>query len=253
MTELSIEPPQLTISVYSNQDERETFKQLCLMLSEFDCTPTFDIEIAPAALDFEMISDLGSSRKIIKVSSYRYDQLIRSLEPGLRALRAGYFHRKYGNVAVAYEMREGSDYHPVGVSVGAGDLGLPDSLWSAKQRRSAFKMAEWASSVLKSAASACKPLYGAIGVEYSLPTPRKLPSIRAGIPTEWFVSHTLLNREPSLEEKLRNIYADGSVTDWADGIFCSGWSPFNAERLTVEQPSKVSRDTAETLGRVFAT
>src|SRR5215472_10852366 len=251
MNDLYVEPPHLSVAIYGNVPEHETFARLSSVLSEAGCSPEYLVEVAAADIDFEMVSALGGNRETITVDSARYDRLIDGLEPDLRVLRAGYSHRKYGDVVVGYETRKGPDAHPIGVSVSAGALGFPVSLWSAKQRREAYALADWSQSLLESAASACKPLYGAVGVEYSLPTPHKLADVRAGIPTEWFVSRFLLDRESSLEGKLRSLYANGAVSEWTDGIFCSGWTPYNSRRVTVDQPSEAARSTARVLGRAL--
>jgi hypothetical protein len=252
MGELYVEPPQLTVAVYGNAPERETFAQLCSVLPAAGCSPDYLLEVAPADIDFEMISDLGANRDMITVDSGRYERLLAGQEPDLRVLQARYSHRKYGHAVVGYEMRKGTGAHPVGASVSAGALGFPDSLWSAKQRREAYALADWSRSLLETAAAACKPLYGAVGIEYSLPTPSKLADTRAGIPTEWFISRDVLNQASSLEGKLRALYTEGAVTEWADGIFCSGWEPYNSERKTVGQPSETARSTARTLGRTLS-
>ena len=244
MTDFDLEPPHLTIAVYSDRDERQTFTQLCSVLPKLECSPTHRVEVAPAALEFEMVSDLSGNRETITVSHERYSQIIASLEPGLRAVRAGYSHPKYGNVVAEYEIKEGPDPHPIGASLSAGDLGFPDFLWSAEQRSAAYSMAEWTLSILKAAASACQPLYGAIGVEYSLPTPTKLADSSAVFPNNWFVSRALLIQYPSLEEQLRTIYSDGEVTDWEEGVFCSGWAPYNSGRRTLSQPEEAARNFA---------
>lgn len=249
MADLYVEPPHLTIAVYSNLDERETFGHLCTVLPQLGCSPTYMVEVAAMMLDFDMVSDLGENRAILHTSPGRYDQLIAARESDVRVLRAGYSHRKYGDLVVEYEMEEGSDSHPIGVSLSAGDLGIPGSLWSAKQRSAAYGIAEWSLSLLHSAVSVCTPLYGAVGVEYSLPTPRKLADFKAGIPTEWFVSRALLDHDRSLEERLRAMYLGGEVMNWGEGIFASGWAPYNGRHCTVGQPSDVARNTAKALGK----
>jgi hypothetical protein len=232
MTEMYIEPPQLTIAIYSNEPEATTFSRVCDVLPSLGCTLDGRVEVAPADQDFELLSDLGSLREVLAPRPTELADLIAGRATGRRALRTSFSHPKFGNAIVEYQQRTGVGRHPIGVSVGSGSLGIPDTLWTSSQRRSAYSLADWSRSVLASITTEPSVKYGAIGVEFSLPTPDQLQSRKPRLVTELFIARRLLVDE-SLEARLRASFSSGEVSDWTDGLFCSGWAPFNARRATI--------------------
>jgi hypothetical protein len=251
MSDLYVEPPHLTTAIYSDRPETETFARMCDVVLKLNCTPLGLLDVAPRDRDFELLSDLGAAREVRAVSPARRSQLIAGQDPELRVLRAGYAHRKFGKVVVEYIQRIGPGPHPIGVSVGSDSLGVPDSLWSASQRKAAYAIAGWSRDVLEAAVSKCNPLYGAIGVEFSLPTVRQLKDGKARLTTELFVSRRLLDRDQSLEEKLRRAFAGGDVISWVDGLFYAGWAPFTSTRATVEDPRMTIESAVSALRRAL--
>lgn len=251
MPELYVEPPHLTTAIYSDRPETETFARMCDVVLELNCTPLGLLDVAPLDRDFELLSDLGAAREVREVSQVRCSQLIAGQDPELRVLRAGYAHRKFGRVVVEYIQRVGAGPHPIGISVGSGALGVPDSLWSASQRKAAYAIAGWSRDMLEIAASRCAPLYGAIGIEFSLPGARQLKAGKGKLTTELFVSRRLFDLDQILEEKLRRAFAGGDVTPWADGMFYAGWAPFTSTRATVDDTKMTIESAASSLSRAL--
>lgn len=75
------------------------------------------------------------------------------------------------------------------VSLSADALGLPESLWSSKERKAGSQAGYWATEVLREPATHCGATYGPIGVEENLP-PKPLRSGES-IGTLAFISSTL--------------------------------------------------------------
>jgi len=112
--------------------------------------------------------------------------------------------------------------HPVAVSVSADALGLPEELWKAKDRKAAYKLAGWATDVLRRLAGRTGAVYGAIAVEETLPTPSALrtgASI-AGLP---FLSAEL---PASVLDKFHAAFGRTQPVHWAEGTLFPGWKPF---------------------------
>lgn len=228
-----VEPPQLTVAVYSDQPEARTFSQVCGAAESMGCAPVGRIEVAPADREFELLSDLGVLRETLEPSPARYTQLIAGEITDQLVLRAAFSHQKYGKVIVEYQQKTGSGRHPVGLTVASGPLGIPDSMWTSSQRRSAYSLATWTRSAFEKLAAKPSVKYGAIGVEFSLPTPAQIKNGKPRLTTEIFISSRLLADE-SREAQLRDIFSGGEVVGWTHGLFCSGWGPYNARRATID-------------------
>lgn len=247
MPEMRLQPPHLTVAVYSGQSEVETFAQMYDIARELGCVPLNVVEVAPMECDFELLSDLGIASKTLKPDSTRLGQLIAGQDPALRVLRAGCSHRKFGKVIIEYQQKTGPGAHPIGVSVAADSLGIPEQLWSASQKRSAYAIAEWSRTLLETAVPRCAALYGAVGVEFSLPTPWQLSNGKPRLATELFVSRRLLDQDEAGERKLRQAFSGGEVVVWGEGVFFSGWAPYNSRRITVDDPTVVTDAAARVL------
>lgn len=238
MADIYPAPPHLTVSIYCERPELESFALMHDVASEFGCQPANVVEVAPVDQEFELVSDLGFAKELLKIDSRRYSQLIAGQNPGSRVLRAGLSSRKFGKVVVEYLQRLGPGRHPVAVSLDSDALGVPESLWSAKQRRAAYSMAGWSRALLEVASSRCDALYGAIGVEYSLPTPWQIRTKSPRLPSELFISRHLVSID-GVGESLRRTFSGGEVREWDNGTFFSGWAPFNSNHTTACQTRDV--------------
>jgi hypothetical protein len=206
---------------------------------DLGCDPVNLVEVAPKDRDFELLADLGDARTIEKVSPIRRAQLVAGQDPALRVIRARYSHREFGKVIVNYELRHGSGPHPIGVTVSADALGYPEDDWSASMRRSACALDDWSRDVLRAAAAKCDPLYGAIGVEFSLSPPQELmASTQPGLTTQLFVSRHLLDEDRRLDPKLREAFSGAEITDWNEGIFYTGWAPDRDREFTIRAAAR---------------
>jgi hypothetical protein len=247
MSELYPQPPHLSVAVYSDRPEAETFARMCDAARDLGCVSLNLVEVAPADLDFELVSDLGAAKEIRPVSPAEFTELVADPASATRLLRAGFSHRKYGKVVVEYVQRVGLGRHPIALTVASDSLGIPDSIWSGRQRKSAYALAAWSTSALRTASSLSDPLYGAIGIEFSLPAAPKLAAGQGRVPSEVFVSRRLIEADQSLEERLRQAFAGGDVAAWEHGRFYSGWAPFTSRRVSVEDPKAAADNAARAL------
>lgn len=247
MSEMYLDPPHLSIAMYSDQPEVVTFSRVCEVMRELGCKPLNLVEVVPRDREFELLSDLADVREILTPNLAQCNQLIAGEDPKRRVLRAGFVRRKSDTVLVEYQYKTGADRHPVAISLASRSLGLPESLWSAGQRKSAYAIAVWARAALEVATSRCGARYGFIGVESSLPTPSQIKSKKSRLATELFVSRQLLDRKKSLEDRLRQVFSDGEVVVWENGVFLSGWAPFNSRRTTLSDPAETTRLSVELL------
>jgi hypothetical protein len=253
MSEMYVDPPHLTVAVYSTDPEIATFAMMCDVVREFGSEPVNMVEVAPKDRDFELLADLGDAKTLEVVDPARRAQLVAGQDPGLRVIRARYSHRKYGKVIVHYELRNGSGPHPIGATVSAGAMGFPEELWSASMRRSVYALAGWTRDILRAAAAKLNPLYGAIGAEFALSPPQELIAGGHDLATELFVSRCLLDEDRWLDSKLREAFAGGEITDWNEGIFYSGWPPYNTRRASVKDAEFTIRAAARALAGALRT
>lgn len=214
------------IAVYDDRPEERTFQLLFEASRELECEPNGLLEVSPRDLEFDFLSDVGSMRQRLQVGSDRLADLVAGADPVSRVVKAGLTHRKLGRMIVEYLPRRGGDRHPIAVSMSAATLGLPDSLWAKKDRSAAKRIADWSREALELASSKCDPLYGGIAVEMTLPSPSSLSTTQSKVPSELFVSRRLTDRDQSLVDRLRQVFADGEVTNWRNGLFCAGWAPY---------------------------
>lgn len=246
------DPPHLIVSVYSDQPEVVTFAKVCEAAEDIGCSPLGVVEVAPLDREFELVTDLGGAAEVLAGQDpMRVQHIVAGKDPRLRAVKAAFSHHKFGKVVVEYVLSLAGDLHPIALTVSASSLGFPERLWTGRQRRSAYVMADWTGTALEVASARCDALYGAIGVEYSLPTPRQFRDGKAKLPTEVFVSRRLLDGSSSVESGLRRAFAGGEVTDWANGTFLSGWAPYNSGKTTVDAREMVVRRAAELLSTVL--
>ncbi|MFC4059657.1 hypothetical protein ACFOWE_15235 [Planomonospora corallina] len=224
MGELYCEPPHLTVAMYGRGPEAVTFAALCSIMPEVGCSPVGALEVAPIGLPFDLLADLGASRRVVKASGDGLRALLAGEDADLRVVKAAFSHRTFGLVVVEYILKYGPDRHPVGVTTSAGALGMPDFTWSKSDRRKGRSLAAWSAEVLRAAVQRCKPLYGAIGVEFSLPTPRRLVVDHELLPTEVYLSRRLLDGGAQSGAAFRRLFPRAS--HWDDGTFFAAWGPY---------------------------
>lgn len=245
---MRIEPPELSIAVYSERDEVETFAHLHAAALSADCSVSGPLEVVLRDLEFELVSDLGDAKHLVDVDEPQRLQLVTGGDQDVRVLREGFVHKRHGTVLAEYMLRIGRGRHPLALNLAAAALGVPEWLWTVRERKRAFELADWSRGALRLVVEACDALYGAVAVERTLPTPESLASRDATLPTELYVSGRLLSRSPGLDKGLRSAYADGDVFDWGTGAFFSGWAPFNSRRVSLKDPN-TQRATAALLAR----
>lgn len=244
------DPPQLSVSVYADQVAgRAAYAAVCGVLEERGASPTGRVDTAPAGAGFDAVSDLAEVIDHLEVGGHRFAALVRAGEAAPAgqavAVRAGYTVKPVGLAVVTYERRAATDAHPVAVLAGSGALGLPDEARSGRERREADKIGRWARETLRAVCAAVDPLYGALAVEDTLPTPHTLAS-RNRL-TNVYVSDRLLATSDRLERRLRECYEGGDAARWEKGIYLSGWAPFNEARRSVADPHETGRRTASLL------
>ncbi|HET6214684.1 MAG TPA: hypothetical protein VFE14_17595 [Micromonosporaceae bacterium] len=148
-------------------------------------------------------------------------------------MRAWFVHQINGVVVVEYLPAPLGDRHPIGVSLAARSLGIPEEHWDKGESGAASRLARWTKDLLRNITSKCEAPYGAIGVEIRFATPSQLREGSLHMTSEVFVSRQLLTSHPSLERTLNEDYGQGEALDWPHGTFFSTWAPYNARRVTV--------------------
>ncbi|MEV4264480.1 hypothetical protein [Kribbella sp. NPDC049584] len=203
MTDLYPKPPHLMIAVWSADDEEWVFGRACDVAGEFGCVPTGVAEEWPAK-------------------------------------KVWYRRKGLGTVIVERLFGTESETHPVAISSSAGALGWPEELWTAKDRKAAYKLAGWATDVLRDLSSRTAAVYGAIAVEETLPTPSalragisigSLPFLSAGLPT-------------AVHDKFHAALGRTQTVDWPNGTFFPGWRPYT--RGNAATPDRAALTAAST-------
>jgi len=241
----NLEPPHLSVEVYVDSPEEDTFSSLCEVVEQSGCRPNGLIEVVPWSEEFELRSDLATTSRSIEASDERFSGLIRRVEDLGRPVRARYMHKRFGRIVVEYMAGHAGERHPIAISTSAEALGMPDSLWGREEKTSARKLAEWTIALLKAATVSSDALYGGIGVEFTLPTPMKLSSGASFIPSEVFVSRNLLERHKSLLDALIEDFEGSEEAHWDHGVFFSGWAPYNRRTWTLDGiPHRFSKSSS---------
>jgi hypothetical protein len=221
------EPPHLTIAVWSPEDEESVFGRACDVVVAAGCVPAGAVESAPRGQRYAMLQDLDD-RSTAQLGTDAFELAVHGRDPVLRPLKAGYRIKGWGTVVVEHLFGTEGETHPVAVSLAADRLGFPDSTWKASDRKAARRLAEWATGVLRELTVSTGAVYGAIGVEETLPTPSAL---RAGVPagSVVFVGSALP------DGVLARFRAALPGVPWPTGEFFPGWHPF------AESPAPVDR------------
>ncbi|WP_159037266.1 hypothetical protein [Streptomyces specialis] len=236
-----LEPPHLLTAIYSHEPEMTTFQRVCEVVAGLECSLQDLVEVAPRCQQFELLSDLGGARKLRSPGLRNVRELIAGRHVGLRAVRVAYSHRDLGKVLVEYQWKKGAERHPISVSMAADVLGIPEILWSDRDRDSALAIGTWTREIFQRMISECEPHYGMIAVEKTLPTPSGLKAFDAPLSTEFFVSESLLRGRPSTVSRLEKLFADGDVKHLPNGLLLSGWAPFNPRRRSLGDPDEGAR------------
>lgn len=243
------EPPHLTISLYPESTESECFASVCDVVGRAGCVPSGAVEVVPWDITFELRSELAGRSSVMDLSSGQFQHFVSGGDPAWRPVRVNYRIARRGTVLVEYLAATYSDRHPIGVSLAAGELGIPMESWNRRDRNAASKLARWATEVLKEVAVHCRVAYGAIGVEYSLATPSELADDTAALPTEVFLSKRIATDCPHIWDAFVHHFRDGSITEWPTGWFLSGWAPFNPNSVSLPLERRRPVNPGRQLGR----
>ncbi|GAA0942428.1 hypothetical protein GCM10009554_34910 [Kribbella koreensis] len=220
------DPPHLTIAVWSPEDEESVFGRACDVVVAAGCAPAGVVESAPRGRQYAMLQDLDD-RSTAQLGADAFDAVVHGRDPVLRPLKAGYRVKGWGAVIVEHLLGTEKEMHPVAVSLAADRLGLPDSSWKASDRKAARRLAQWATGVLRELTVGTGAVYGAIGVEETLPTPSAL---RSGAPvgTVVFVASALPDVQALFGAAVPGV-------QWPTGEFFPGWHPFAESPVVVDE------------------
>lgn len=231
MRDLYPEPPHLSIAVYCDKREVETFTEVC-GVAEFrlGAFPSGAVQVAPRDMPFEWTSDLAKVSQEIQTDPERARYLIEGLEIDQRVLKAGYRSKRVGTVVVEYMGAAPGDQHPIGITVSAADsLGIPDFVQTRADRARARKLARWCAEALEGVSTCRQVLYACIGMELPCISPASLGDNERALPTEVFVARRTLDSTPALDREIRRIYPEAFIRQSEAGLFLSGWAPFTPE------------------------
>lgn len=106
------------------------------------------------------------------------------------------------------------------VSLSADALGLPESLWSSKERKAGSQAGYWATEVLREPATHCGATYGPIGVEENLPP--QAPSLRR---VDRNVGVHLVHAVRRRHDQVQTAFERPRSIHWPTGQSYSGWQP----------------------------
>ena len=242
-------PPQISVSCYfDTMDPEDAFFAVCEEIEAAGATASGVFEIVHAASfpPFAMISDLAPRPEVIQIDVHKsktetWKRLVAAQKPEVQVLRAAFEIPKVGPAIVTFEPIPDNlglhSQHPVAVTISGELLSMPAHVaLSRREQRWAAFTAQFLLSVFRSVCEAHNPLYGAILVEQSLPTPQQLIKGNARLSTEVFVSNRLLAMDPALERDLGIFFAAGSSQRWATGIFFSGWAVFSGKSVLLMPP-----------------
>lgn len=245
------ESPHVSVSLYvDNVHEVDTFASICWFLQEQGSVPYKTLKVAPSHKSFEWTTDLADVKEDVETEPHLFERLISGEEPEWRVTEAAFEIPKVGVGVVRYEPAAESEPHPVAVIVHGGSLGEPDQ--GRRARRQAKEAAQWAQSTLTSAAVQLSPLYGAIGVEETLPSPSYMREGDAEAGGQLFVSTRLLARDLDLEPRLRECFNEGKTSHLSNGLLFYDWVPFGRTDCRVTNVIEVQRRAARLLDQAIS-
>ncbi|MFI6503813.1 hypothetical protein [Nonomuraea typhae] len=233
---MHLSPPHLTIALYADVPEEDSFAGLCAAALSKGCVSDGVVEMAPWDAGFELSSLVGRTWPRSGTDPSRQYAEGRIVEAVLSV-------KRYGPVVATYQYAPPGERHPVHLTMSARALGWPDELLSKQDRHAAAAMAAWTRSLLEEACRRCDPAYAGIGVEFWLPTPSQLAGDQ--LPSEVYVSRRLLPAD------LAACFEGGQIVQWEHGVFHSGCAPFIRRTLPDLQARlrRASRSLAKALGR----
>ncbi len=218
--------PHLSVGLYCERvTEREAFALLADAVRRYGAVSNGAVEVVRAGVDFDSLYDLSPEERVeAEVDPAEFDRLVAGGDPARAVVQAEFMTAEAGLLVVSYLRRVGDDRHPVEATVYADTLGIPEEIWEPGEAERAGELAAWFRGLSRAACEYVDPLYAELTIESTLPTPSQL---MGGDLSNVFVAERLLTADPRLEPDLRAIYADGDVTRWRNGLYCSSWAPFN--------------------------
>jgi hypothetical protein len=246
------DPPHLSAAVYGGEN-RDTFvfMEICEAVKSYGSTPSGVLEVIPADASFRWLTDLSQVASTMEVADARFWEFVNGDADGFKVLRAGFKSPTAGTVVVSYEPGADKDgQHCCDAHISAGGLGIPDIARTTEDRAEALKVASWIRELMKSVCRTVRPLYGAVTVEESLPTPGQLHNLHS---RDLYFSDQLLSADPSLASDLLTRYGEARVERWDSGLFCVAWDELAAHPGSIQAFDTVSHWPADRLGRAVST
>jgi hypothetical protein len=253
MTLIYIDPPHINAALYfDHSNSRKMLLEVCQQIQNAKQTDLLSIDFLPDTQfpQFAMLSDLAARLETVYSDLEQYfTQAIQIMQVSFHSPNAGTFSVLFDCIP---DNTVGFEVHPISITVSGSLLAMPpNSSLKARERHKAAKNAQFLLEVFCTVCDVLDPLYGAIQVESSLPTPFELIDGQAYIGTELFVSTRLSNADKKLNVRLTELFKDGFQEQWRTGTFFSGWSVFNSAKKTVELPLLVSKQAAYNLGQAI--
>lgn len=203
------QPPHLSISIWSPDDEESVFGRACDVAVELGCRPNGFVRLAPRGEPYEMIHDLKPTTSQLRADAF--ESAVHGGGP-LRPLQAGFQSKAWGTLIVEHTLGPADEPHPTAISL-SGDLLSPLESQSKSERRAAQKLSDWSVEVLSELSARCSALYGTIEVEVSMPTPAGLRAgekLQGGV----FVAAEI--------DRFRTAFGPAAGVVWPHGQFFAG-------------------------------
>ncbi|WP_088289921.1 hypothetical protein [Kineosporia sp. A_224] len=220
------EPPHLTASVVAAGAQEDQFSRACTVAVSLGCTGTGAVVVAPWEQSFEFrfhLEDLAARQDL---SPGSFDAVVSGADTTRgRPILAGFRHPTWGVVLVEYLPSGPADQHPIGVTVAADALGIPESLWSSREKTRARKLAAWIISVLTQLVDDDGVLYGALGIELRLPSPTALAGGDAVWASSVYVPDGLADGQVDVPAAFQEALGD-AVSLGRGRLYC-GWAPLS--------------------------
>jgi len=220
-------PPHLSIGVFcGDSGDAASMARVCAALLRAGGGFTGDVMAAPKGVPFFMTNDIGGDALRMRVEGlFDGERMVEQRD--IDILKAGFRMKAIGLIVAGFDYGE-HGRHPVSLTMGAADLGLPADVRRKHERRKAKKISAFALRLMRSICEDVDPLYGSIGIEASLPDPSRVASGDFTV-DDVYISKRLLRSASADPQVVRSKSLADHLTEWNTGFYLSAFSEFGRE------------------------